>query len=106
MAIGRRHRERPAGTVTVRRRGDAYDPIIGAAQVQSNYNVNGSGMTVAVIDTGIDYNNPALGGASARARRSIAGYDFSDNSGQSRSADRRSQHGTARRRPDRLEQPQ
>ncbi len=55
---------RPAGTTatTSSCRG-AYDSIIGASQVQSNYGVNGTGMTVAVIDTGVDYNNPALGGA-------------------------------------------
>ena len=29
---------------------------------RSAYNVDGTGMTVAVIDTGVDYNNPALGG--------------------------------------------
>ena len=54
------HRERPAGTMTSSA-GGAYNSIIGASEVQSNYNVNGSGMTVAVIDTGVDYNNPALG---------------------------------------------
>src|SRR3954454_19018211 len=30
--------------------------IIGAAQARSRYGVDGSGMTVAVIDTGVDYN--------------------------------------------------
>ena len=63
------HRERPAGTMTSGA-GAAYDSIIGASQVQSNYNVNGSGMTVAVIDTGVDYNNPALGSGFGPGARS------------------------------------
>ena len=75
----------------------AYDPIIGASQVQSNYNVNGSGMTVAVIDTGVDYNNPALGGGFGPGAKVVAGYDFADQLRRSRWP-RRSQHGTGRRR--------
>ncbi len=62
-------REKLAGTLTATTSAGApYDTIIGASQVQSNYNVNGSGMTVAVIDTGVDYNNPAPG-RWLRARR-------------------------------------
>ena len=38
---------------------------------------DGSGYTVAVIDTGIDYNNPALGGG--WGNRVIAGWDFVNN---------------------------
>ena len=37
----------------------------------------GTNYTVAVIDTGIDYNNPALGGG--WGKRVIAGYDFYNN---------------------------
>ena len=48
----------------------AYDPIIGAAAARSAYNVDGTGMTVAVIDTGVDYNNSALGGGFGPATRS------------------------------------
>ena len=72
IASGRPGRSASRGAAT------AYDPIIGAAQVQSAYNVNGSGMTVAVIDTGIDYNNPALGGGFGPGSKVIAGYDFAD----------------------------
>ena len=57
----------------------AYDPIIGAASVRSTYGVQGSGMTVAVIDTGVDYNNPALGGGFGPGNKVIAGFDFADN---------------------------
>jgi subtilisin family serine protease len=86
------HRERPAGTMTSSAAG-AYDSIIGASQVQSNYNVNGSGMTVAVIDTGVDYNNPALGDGFGPGAKVIAGYDFADNSSNPMAV--YSQHGTA-----------
>ena len=37
-------------------------------------------MTVAVIDTGVDYNNPALGDGFGPGAKVIAGYDFADNS--------------------------
>ena len=36
-------------------------------------------MTVAVIDTGIDYNRPELGGGFGAGHKVIAGYDFYDN---------------------------
>src|SRR5215204_5885997 len=39
--------------------------------------VNGSGQVVVVIDTGVDYNHPALGGG--WGNKVIAGYDFVDN---------------------------
>ncbi len=93
---GRAHagRERPAGTMTsTTSAGAPYDAIIGASQVQSNYNVNGSGMTVAVIDTGVDYNNPALGDGYGPGSKVIAGYDFADNSSNPMAV--YSQHGTA-----------
>jgi hypothetical protein len=38
----------------------------------------GAGTTVAVIDTGIDYTHPALGGGFGAGRKVIAGYDFYD----------------------------
>ena len=52
-------------------------------------------MTVAVIDTGVDYNNPALGGGFGPGNKVIAGYDFADGTRQPRWRNRRSQHGTA-----------
>jgi subtilisin family serine protease len=88
------HRERPAGTMTATTSAGApYDTIIGASQVQSSYNVDGSGMTVAVIDTGVDYNNPALGSGYGPGAKVIAGYDFADNSTNPMAV--YSQHGTA-----------
>ena len=84
--------ERPAGTIETGAT-TAYDPIIGASQVRSTYQVQGTGMTVAVIDTGVDYNNPALGGGFGPNDKVIAGYDFGDNSANPLATG--SQHGTA-----------
>lgn len=87
-------RERPAGTtIATTSAGAPYDTIIGASQVQSNYGVNGTGMTVAVIDTGVDYNNSALGGGYGPGYKVIAGYDFAD--GTTDPMADYSQHGTA-----------
>jgi len=84
--------ERPAGSIAVGAP-TAYDPVIGTAQTRSTFNVDGSGMTVAVIDTGVDYNNPALGGGFGPGYKVIAGYDFADNSSNPMATG--SQHGTA-----------
>jgi len=84
--------EKPAGTVEVGAT-TAYDPIIGAGAARAAYNVDGSGMTVAVIDTGVDYNNPALGGGFGPGYKVVAGYDFAD--GTSNPIATSSQHGTA-----------
>ena len=84
--------ERPAGAI-VTGAATAYDPIIGAAQTRSTYNVDGTGMTVAVIDTGVDFNNPALGGGYGPGAKVITGYDFAD--GTPNPMATASQHGTA-----------
>jgi subtilisin family serine protease len=53
----------------------------------------GQGQTVAVIDTGIDYTHPALGGTFGQANsKVIAGYDFADNDADPRDTDG---HGTS-----------
>jgi hypothetical protein len=41
-------------------------------------NVTGAGVTVAVIDTGIDYNHSALGGGFGKNFKVIGGFDFVD----------------------------
>ena len=84
--------ERPAGTIETGAP-TAYDPILGAATVRSTYQVQGTGMTVAVIDTGVDYNNPALGGGFGPNNKVIAGYNFGNNSANPLATS--SQHGTA-----------
>jgi subtilisin family serine protease len=49
-------------------------PAIGMTAVQQKYPfITGAGQTIAIIDTGIDYTNPAL------ASRYVGGYDFGDN---------------------------
>jgi type VI secretion system secreted protein VgrG len=70
-----------------------FDPIVGAAAARSTYGVDGTGMTVAVIDTGVDYNNPAFGGGFGPGAKVIAGYNFASDSPDPMAT--ASQHGTA-----------
>ena len=58
-------------------------PLVGAPQVWTmtdgnNQNVTGQGIRVAILDTGIDYTHPDLGGCSAIGPncKVIGGYDF------------------------------
>ena len=87
-----RELERPAGAIETGAT-TAYDPIIGASGVRSTYNVQGTGMAVAVIDTGVDYKNPALGGGFGPNNKVVAGFDFADNSANPMATG--SQHGTS-----------
>jgi type VI secretion system secreted protein VgrG len=82
----------PAGTL-LSGTPTAFDPIVGAAAARAQYGVDGTGMTVAVIDTGVDYNNPALGGGFGPGAKVVAGYDFADNTPDPIATG--SQHGTA-----------
>lgn len=84
--------ERPAGTIATGAP-TAFDPIIGAAETRQTYNIDGAGLTVAVIDTGVDYNNPALGGGFGPNARVIAGFNFANGSGDPMTTT--STHGTA-----------
>ena len=47
--------------------------------VQDSLGITGKGVLVGDIDTGIDYNNPALGGGFGPDFRVIGGYDFANN---------------------------
>jgi subtilisin family serine protease len=49
---------------------------IGADRVQTEFGIKGSGVVVAVIDTGVDYLLPQLGGGLGAGFRVIGGYDF------------------------------
>jgi len=51
-------------------------PLIGAPQLWSDYGANGQGIRVAVIDTGIDYTHPDLGGGFGPGFKVMGGYDF------------------------------
>ena len=61
-------------------------PLIEADKVQNIFygdnNINGSGETICVIDTGVDYTHPALGGCTTEqflngdCEKVITGYDF------------------------------
>ena len=53
--------------------------IVGADQVWSSYATRGAGITVAVIDSGIDYTHPALGGGFGPSFKVAGGWDFVNN---------------------------
>src|SRR5438552_829186 len=52
----------------------------------------GGGESIAIIDTGIDYNLPELGGGFGPGHKVIAGYDFVSNDADPMDSDG---HGTA-----------
>src|SRR4051812_35081733 len=53
------------------------DTLIGLDAIRANFpNVTGAGQTIAVLDTGIDYNDTALGGGFGAGHKVIAGWDF------------------------------
>ncbi|MBV9495216.1 MAG: S8 family serine peptidase, partial [Acidobacteria bacterium] len=54
-------------------------PLIGATTVRDTYGVTGAGVKVAVIDSGIDYTHPDLGGCFGPACRVAGGFDFVNN---------------------------
>lgn len=56
----------------------AFDQVIQAGSARSGYGVDGSGENVAVIDTGVDYRNPAFGsgGVGQPGNKVVAGVDF------------------------------
>src|SRR6266542_4013790 len=41
--------------------------------------ITGAGQTVAIIDTGVDYNQSYLGGGFGAGHKVVGGYDFEDN---------------------------
>ena len=58
-----------------------FSRIIGASNARSTYGVDGHGYSVAVIDTGVNYNHEDLGGGLGAGYKVTAGWDFSTNSG-------------------------
>ncbi len=59
----------------------SFGSMIGLPSAFTNTPYRGDGYSVAVIDTGIDYNNPSLGGGFGAGHRVIAGWDFVNNDG-------------------------
>ena len=57
----------------------AVDALVGASATRAEYHVDGSGLSAAMIDTGVDYTNPALGGGFGPGHKVLDGYDFSKN---------------------------
>src|SRR5437660_86876 len=56
-----------------------FRSVIGADAVLSSYPYRGTGYSVAILDTGIDYNHPDLGGGFGTGHRVVAGWDFVNN---------------------------
>jgi subtilisin family serine protease len=53
--------------------------VVNAPKVWSTLGSRGKGVTVAIIDTGIDYTHPALGGGFGPGFKVIGGWDFVNN---------------------------
>ena len=57
-----------------------YAKLIGQDTAATKYaGLTGAGQTVAIIDTGVDYTHPNLGGGYGAGHKVIGGYDFVDN---------------------------
>jgi subtilisin family serine protease len=57
-----------------------YAKLVSQDIAANNFSgVTGKGVTIAMIDTGIDYNLPILGGGFGKGHKVIGGYDFFDN---------------------------
>ncbi len=53
-------------------------PLIGADAVQAS-GANGAGITIAIVDTGVDYNHSALGGCFGGSCKVAGGFDYVNN---------------------------
>lgn len=55
----------------------SYAQLVGQDDAISQYaSLTGTGQTVAVIDTGVDYTHASLGGGFGAGKKVVAGYDF------------------------------
>lgn len=57
----------------------SLSPTTAAAQLALQYGLDGTGQTIAVIDTGIAFDHAALGSGYGEGHRVVGGYDFAEN---------------------------
>jgi len=55
------------------------DNVVNAGTVRNTYNISGEGIVVGILDTGIDYMHPALGGGVGPEYKVIGGKNFTTN---------------------------
>ena len=53
-------------------------PTTEAAQIGASYGLDGTGQTIAIIDTGIAFDHIALGGGFGEGYKVVGGYDFAE----------------------------
>jgi subtilisin family serine protease len=58
---------------------DQSNHVIGADSVWNNLGVTGKGIIIGMLDTGIDYMHPDLGGGKGAGFKVLGGYDFINN---------------------------
>lgn len=58
---------------------DQSNHVIGADSVWHNLGVTGTGIIIGILDTGIDYLHPDLGGGIGTGFKVLGGYDFINN---------------------------
>ena len=79
-ALGCRPRLEPLELRQLLTGNDTIDHLIGASAVRALYQVDGSGLSAALIDTGVDYTHPALGGDGyGPGHKVVDGYNFPAN---------------------------
>ena len=70
----------PSDTIdTTAATADSPDLLAQAADLRQSHGLDGSGQTVAVIDSGIAYDHVALGGGFGPGYRVVGGWDFAEN---------------------------
>ena len=57
----------------------AVDDFTGLAAARAMYGLDGAGQTVVIIDSGIAYDHPALGGGIGAGFHVVGGWDFAEN---------------------------
>jgi subtilisin family serine protease len=62
----------------VRALDQASNAVIGAARAHAELGLSGQGIKVAVLDTGIDYTHPGLGGGLGEGFKVVGGYNFAE----------------------------